>query len=180
MGRSELSGGEGGEGPAAVPKPDELLALNGVTSEMFATLRSWFDVPPEVTLDLREVDSAVAELGDPVLVAAMAMRKLQALHLLATPGVRTTTDVVVTIVQDLQRALLQAPAMRLKLAAQNTDWDAELAGLGEAGGPAQGDAPSSADDLDPDVERFRVLHALLVAAVEAVLRASEGEIRYLV
>ena len=171
---------EGGGGGATVPKPDELLALHGVTSEMFATLRRWFDVPSKITLDLREVDSAVAELGDPMLIAAMAMRKLQALHLLATPGVRTTTDVVVTIVQDLQRALLQAPAMRLNLAARNTDWDAELAGLGETGGPAQGQAPSAADDIDPDVERFRVLHALLVAAVEAVLRASEGEIRYLV
>ncbi len=169
-----------GEGAATVPKPDELLALHGVTSEMFATLRRWFDVPSEITLDLREVDSAVAELGDPMLIAAMAMRKLQALHLLSTPGVRTTTDVVVTIVQDLQRALLQAPAMRLKLAARNTDWDAELAGLEETGGPAQGDAPAAADDVDPDIERFRVLHALLVAAVEAVLRASEGEIRYLV
>jgi hypothetical protein len=167
-------------GVSVIPKPDELLALNGVTSEMFATLRRWFDVPSEVTLDLREIDSAVAELGEPVLIAAMAMRKLQALHLLATPGVRTTTDVVVTIVQDLQRALLQAPAMRLKLAARNTDWDAELALLGESDGPDLETAPSAADEVDPDVERFRVLHALLVAAVEAVLRASEGEIRYLV
>ena len=69
------------------------------------------------------------ELGDPVLVAAMAMRKLQALHLLSTPGVRTTTDVVVAIVQDLQRALIQAPHMRLRLAASAADWDAELAAL---------------------------------------------------
>ena len=40
------------------------------------------------------------------MVAALAMRKLQALHLLSTPGVRTTTDVVVTIVQDIDRALI--------------------------------------------------------------------------
>ena len=52
-----------------------------------------------VALDLNEIDSAVLELGDPTMIAALAMRKLQALHLLATPGVRTTTDVVVTIVQ---------------------------------------------------------------------------------
>ncbi len=163
----------------AVSKPDELLALNSVTTEMFAMLRLWFTVPEEVTLDLAEVDSAVAELGEPRLVAAMAMRKLQALHLLATPGVRTTTDVVVTIVQDLQRALLQAPSMRLKVAAESADWDAELATLAAPSDMEHLDAPNTTD-ADPEVDRFRVLHALLVAAVEAVLQVSEGEIRYLV
>src|ERR687894_1165068 len=128
------------EGVATIPKPDELLALHGVTAEMFAILRRWFDVPPKVTLDLSEVDSAVVELGDPVLIAAMAMRKLQALHLLSTPGVRTTTDVVVAIVQDLQRALIQAPSMRLRLAAAAADWDAELAAL-EGDGDAAAAAP---------------------------------------
>ena len=84
-------------------------------------------MPAKVEFDLTAVDSAVRELGDPQLIAAFAMRKLQALHLLATPGVRTTTDVVVAIVSDLDRALLQAPTMRLRLAAANADWDAELA-----------------------------------------------------
>src|SRR5215831_9198802 len=94
-----------------MPKPDELLALGGITAEMFAILRTWFDVPPRVTLDLVDIDTAVTELGDPVMIAALAMRKLQALNLLARPGVATTTDMVVTIVQDLDRALIQAPVM---------------------------------------------------------------------
>lgn len=164
-----------GGSPAEIPKPDELLALHAVTEELFETLRRWLDVPTHVTLDLTSVDSAVRELGDPVLIAAMAMRKLQALHLLATPGVRTTTDVVVSIVQDLQRALLQAPAMHLRRRAASADWDAELAGLGDLGS-----APDAADDRDEEVERFRALHALLVLAVEAVIEASDGEIRVLV
>jgi hypothetical protein len=164
------------ERPATISKPDELLALHGVTAEMFAILRRWFDVPAAVTLDLTEVDSAVAELADPCLVAAMAMRKLQALHLLSTPGVRTTTDVVVTIVQDLQRALLQAPSMRLEREARTADWDAELASLDE---PAS-TTTASAADADLETDRFRALHALLVVAVEAVVEVSEGEIRYLV
>lgn len=162
--------------PATISKPDELLALHGVTAEMFAILRRWFDVPTSVRLDLAEVDSAVAELADPGLVAAMAMRKLQALHLLSTPGVRTTTDVVVTIVQDLQRALLQAPTMRLEVQARAADWDAELASLDE---PSPTPSVSVAD-ADLEADRFRSLHALLVVAVEAVVEASEGEIRYLV
>jgi len=113
-----------------VPKPDALLALHDVTTELFETLRQWFAVPGEVVLNLHGIDSAVHELGDPLMIAALAMRKLQALHLLSTPGVVTTTDVVVTIVQDLDRALIQAPNMHLKLQAAAADWDAELADLG--------------------------------------------------
>jgi hypothetical protein len=161
----------------ALAKPPALLALHDVTAELFAMLRGWFGVPPEVRLDLSEVDSAVAELGDPVMIAALAMRKLQALHLLATPGVRTTTDVVVTIVSDLERALVQAPAMRLKLAAATADWDAALADL--ASGTDGGDAaPEEPDDADPEADRFRFLHARLHDAVRAVIEASEGRIRH--
>ena len=162
----------------AIAKPDELLALSAVATELFETLRRWFDVPPRVSLDLSEVDSAVTELGDPVLVAAMAMRKLQALHLLATPGVRTTTDVVVAIVQDLQRALIQAPTMRLKLAAAATDWDAELASLDHPAGSARA-APATADEADPEADRFRALHAMVNMAMEATVAASDGQIRTL-
>jgi hypothetical protein len=165
--------------PPTIPKPDELLALHDVTAEMFSTLRRWFDVPPAVTLDLADIDSAVAELSDPVLIAAMAMRKLQALHLLSTPGVVTTTDVVVTMVGDLDRALLQAPAMRLKQQAASTDWDAELALLDEGvfqGAESRAREPGSVDE---DAERFREMHGRLHLAVHAVLEASGGEIRLL-
>jgi len=157
----------------AIPKPDELLALHDATAELFDTLRRWFDVPASISLDLTDIDSAVRELGDPTLVIAMAMRKLQALRLLATPGVRTSTDVVVAIVQDLDRALLQAPAMRLRAAAATTDWDAALAALTD--GATVEDAPSD----DAEVVRFVELHEQLREAVFAVVRASDGEIRYL-
>ena len=168
------------------PKPDELLALHDITAELFATLKAWFDVDDHVTISLVDIDSAVEELGEPRMIAAMAMRKLQALRLLAQPGVRTTTDVVVTIVQDLDRALLQAPGMWLKRAAATADWDAELAALGEDGGvsavedgpePPVGDEDVSEDD--PAVTRFRELHAGLHRALRAVVHASEGEIRIL-
>ena len=128
--------------PEDLAKPDELLALHDVTTELFELLRRWFAVPDEVYLDLSEIDSAVREMGDPVMIAALAMRKLQALHLIATPGVRTTTDVVVVIVQDLDRALIQAPVMRLRLAAETADWDAALLEL-ETGESEE--APASAD-----------------------------------
>ena len=147
-----------------------------MTGELFDILRRWFGVPRTVELDLSEVDSAVAELGDPVMIAALAMRKLQALHLLATPGVRTTTDVVVTIVGDLERALVQAPVMRLKLAAATADWDAALADL-SSGEPAPS-APDDPEAADPEADRFRELHVRLHDAVRAVIEASEGEIRY--
>ncbi len=163
-----------------VPKPDELLALYGVTTELFVVMKRWFGVPDTVQLDLSNIDAAIAEMGDPVMIAALAMRKLQALHLVATPGVRTTTDVVITVVQDLDRALVQAPNMRLKLAAAATDWDAALQELSAAGDAAGVGAPTASDDEDPETRHFRFLHSLLHVAVEAVVRVSDGEIRVLV
>jgi hypothetical protein len=160
-----------------IDKPQELLAARTSAAVLFATLRGWFDVPARVTLDLREIDSAVAELSDPQLVMAMAMRKLQALHLLATPGVRTTTDVVLTVIQDLERALLQAPNMHLKQTAERTDWDAALAALDEDTVDALlEDLPADRDD---EIELFRRHHVVLHEAARAVLRASDGEIRVL-
>ena len=160
-----------------IPKPDELLALHDVTAELFTTLRQWFGVPARPAIDLEGIDSAVAELGDPVMIAALAMRKLQALRLLSTPGVRTSTDVVVSIVQDIDRALLQAPTMRLHLAAEAADWDAALADLVDT--PDEAEAPPTPDADDPDALRFRELHQRLHEAAASVLRASEGEIRIL-
>jgi hypothetical protein len=171
-----------------VAKPDELLALHGVVEELFETLRGWFDVPDRISLSLQDIDAAVTELGDPVMIAALAMRKLQALRLLAQPGVRTSTDVVVSIIQDLDRALLQAPTMRLRRAAAITDWDAELEDLvtdeaapeHTATPDAPPPAPSDPAGEDPEALRFRGLHGQLHRAVRAVVDASEGGIVYLV
>jgi hypothetical protein len=163
-----------------------LLALHSVSAELFEVLRRWFNVEAAITLDLKTIDSAVHELGDPVLVAAMAMRKLQALHLVSTPGVLTTTDIVITIVQDLDRALIQAPEMRLAVAAAGTDWDAAFAAIDsdgagdnpDAGASVVAAAPQSVDDSDAEVDRFHELHAMLHEAAFAVLSASDNEIKY--
>ena len=165
-----------------VPKPPELLALHDVTAELFDTLQRWFSVPAAISVDVSAVDSdaAIHELGDPIMIAGFAMRKLQALHLLATPGVRTSTDVVVTMVQDLTRALIQAPTMRLRVQAETMDWDAAFAELG-AGDAIDADeaAPHAVDDEDPEATRFEELHGMLHIAVHAVLESSDGEISYL-
>ncbi len=165
-----------------LPKPRELLAARDSAEALFDTLRAWFGVPGHVTIDLRGVDSAVEELGDPQFIMAMAMRKLQALHLLTTPGVRTTTDVVLTVIQDLERALLQAPGMHLRHEAAETDWDAALAeldGNGEAEPTADAEGAAEASRQD-ELEAFRRHHAALHEAARAVLRASDGEIRRLI
>lgn len=165
-----------------VAKPPELLALHDVTAELFDTLQTWFGVPDRVSVDLAAVDSdeAIRQMSDPVMIAAFAMRKLQALHLLSRPGVRTSTDVIVAMVQDLTRALLQAPSMRLSLAAESTDWDAALAGLELTGNEIGGDAIGPAvDDEDPAAARFNELHEQLHVAMYAVLQVSDGEIKFL-
>lgn len=176
-------------GPPALPKPDELLALHGVTEELFEILGDWFDVGGAVTLDLSEIDAAVRELGDPKMIAAMAMRKLQALRLIATPGVRTSTDVVVTMIQDLDRALVQAPSMYLSETAATTDWDRALAEISEPGEPAadesraahpaRGAVPAEdSEQLDSRITRLQELHGGLHEALYAVVAASDGEVAY--
>lgn len=184
-----------------LPKPRELLAAHEACEELFALLQQWFAVPEQVTIDLSGVDSAVAELTDPQLVMAMAMRKLQSLRLLTTPGVVTTSDVVLTVIQDLERALLQAPTLHLKRLAAEVDWDAELAALGvrppaeDDAEDADEDAPGDADraseapaeeertaphpGVQDEVARFRAHHATLHEAAKAVLHVSDGRIRRL-
>lgn len=161
----------------ALPKPDEVLALHGVSTDLFNLLRTWFDVPEKMQLDLTEVDSAVIELGEPQMIAAMAMRKLQALNLIATPGVLTATDVVVSLVNDLNRALIQAPSMYLSQKADSVDWDNAFATLEDLE-DSDGDAPQSSTDMDPEIDRFEELHALLHDALISIVEASDGEIRY--
>lgn len=166
-----------------VAKPDELLALHSVTEELFETLKRWFAVPDSVPLNLSDIDAVVTEMADPVMIAALAMRKLQALRLLAMPGVRTSTDVVLAMVNDLDRALIQAPVMRLKLRAERTDWDAAFAALTDDAGagdhhPSRS-LPHEVDEVDREAERFRDLHQRLHDAAMAVFQAADGEIRYL-
>lgn len=167
---------EENEDPNPIPKPDELLALHSVTEKLFDTLRKWFDVETSVRIDLAEIDSAITELGTPEMIAAMAMRKLQALHLIATPGVLTTTDIILAIINDLDRALLQAPSMFLERKATQTDWDKALEDL--QGLPDVLEAPSDGDQIDPEIQEFQTQHASLHEAVQAVIEAAEGEIRY--
>lgn len=163
-----------------IAKPDELLALHSVTDELFTTLKQWFAVPDSVPLDLTDVDAVVAEMADPLMIAALAMRKLQALRLLATPGVRTSTDVVLAIVNDLDRALVQAPAMRLKLRASTVDWDAAFADLEHSEHPSRMVLlPNDPTDADPETDRFRDLHQRLHDAAMAVYQAGDGEVRLL-
>ncbi|MDQ5850736.1 MAG: hypothetical protein M3380_01445 [Chloroflexota bacterium] len=163
-----------------IAKPKALLAARTSAEVLFELLRAWFDVPDHITLDLQAVDSAVEELGDPQLVMAMAMRKLQAFHLLTTPGVVTTTDVVLTVIQDLNRALLQAPNMHLKNTAAETDWDAALVALEQHSQAGTEDSEPVRSPDDDEIEAFRRHHAALHEAARAVLHASDGQICLLV
>ncbi|CAN5562005.1 hypothetical protein BH24ACT15_BH24ACT15_14280 [soil metagenome] len=159
-----------------IPKPAELLEARQATVTLFTLLREWFAVPPHVPLDLREIDSADRQLGEVQYVMAMAMRKLQAFHLLTAPHVITTTDVVLTIAQDLERTLQLAPQARLRRQAAATDWDAELSALDDG----DLDFDSQPEELlDAESQTFRLAHQVLRHAAQAVLRASEGRIRRL-
>jgi hypothetical protein len=158
-----------------IPKPAELLEARAASVTLFTLLRRWFTVPGELVLDLSGIDAADAQLIDVQHVMGMAMRKLQAFHLLTAPQVATTTDVVLTIVQDLERPLRQAPRARLRHQAATTDWDAELAALDQVDVEDEG----SESLMDEESREFRDAHRILRRAAQAVLLASDGRIRRL-
>ena len=111
------------------------------------------------------------------------MRKLQALRLLATPGVRTSTDVVLAIVNDLERAMVQAPSDAAQAAGRapstGTPRWPELEQAEHPSRATRGLAASEATEADPEADRFRELHLRLHQAAIAVFEAGDGEIRLL-
>jgi hypothetical protein len=87
------------------PKPPELIDLYAATSAVFRTLKEEFQVPDTYELALHHVDAAEPYLTNTVDIAAITMRKIQALRWVAKPGVDTTNDIVVALAADLLRAL---------------------------------------------------------------------------
>jgi hypothetical protein len=87
------------------PKPPELVSLYAATSAVFRILKEEFQVPDTYELVLHHVDAAEPFLRNTVDIAAITMRKIQALRWVAKPGVDTTNDIVVTLAADLLRAL---------------------------------------------------------------------------
>lgn len=87
------------------PKPPELVSLYAATPEAFRILKEEFQVPDTYQLILHDVDAAERSLKNTLDIAAITMRKIQALRWVAKPGVETTNDIVVTLAADLLRAL---------------------------------------------------------------------------
>jgi hypothetical protein len=87
------------------PKPPELVNLYAETLAAFRTLKEEFQVPDIYELALHHVDAAELCLTNTVDIAAITMRKIQALRWVAKPGVETTNDIVVALAADLLRAL---------------------------------------------------------------------------
>jgi hypothetical protein len=87
------------------PKPPELVGLYAAIPEVFRTLKEEFQVPDTYELVLHDVDAAEPFLKNTLDIAAVTMRKIQALRWVTKPGVETANDVVVTLAADLLRAL---------------------------------------------------------------------------
>lgn len=96
--------------PTPLSKPTELTALHLPSEGLFETLQKAFDVPATFELQLHHVDAARDELEDQTAVAALAMRKVQALRLAAEAGYPTATDVVVGLAAELHRFLEELAA----------------------------------------------------------------------
>lgn len=89
----------------ALSKPPELLSLYDATAMAFKIIKEEFAVPDVCQLELHNVDAAESSLTNTDDIAAIALRKIQALRFVATPGVETTNDVVVSLAADLLRSL---------------------------------------------------------------------------
>lgn len=94
------------------PKPRKLLDLHHASASLFILLRDLFEVPPCYILVLGTVDSARRDLRRTHDLAAITMRKVQALRLVTTPGELTRSDVVIGLIAELTRSL-EALAIRL-------------------------------------------------------------------
>ncbi len=86
-------------------KPPELVSLYAATQLVFGILKEEFQVPDIYELVLCDVDAAEPFLRDTVDIAAVTLRKIQALRWIAKPGVETTNDIVVCLAADLLRSL---------------------------------------------------------------------------
>ena len=143
-------------------------------------LRRWFDVPASVSIDLADIDSAVVELGDPEMIAALAMRKLQALRLLADARC-AHDDRCGRRHRERHRPRPVAGARPAAApAVAGTDWDAALEQLSDSDSRRAARirrTTCDAEAFDDDVALFRSLHQRLHEAAIAVVEASQGEIR---
>lgn len=159
---------------ADVPKPPEVLAMAAATAGLFDMLRRWFEVGSTLTADLSAVHSASidAELQDPQMVVRFTMRRLQALHLVAREGQRTTTDVILIHIDSVLRSLIETPSRHLRREGADVDWDREWAVL---------DAGMLLADRCPAEEaaEFRRFVDDLMRARHAVIEASGDRIRVL-
>jgi hypothetical protein len=113
--------------PEECAKPVELLELAAIATELFTKLKAWFGVPDAVSMPLACIagDDVTRDLRDAQQVAAFAMRKLQALYLIAQPGVSTKADVPLGLIDSVIRALVEAPGRHLSFELAATDWDRE-------------------------------------------------------
>lgn len=94
------------------PKPQKLLDLHDASARLFALLRESFEVPMRHTLVLDSVDSARHDLRRTHDIAAVTMRKVQALRLVTIPGELTRSDIVICLIAELAISL-ETLAIRL-------------------------------------------------------------------
>lgn len=151
-----------------LPKPDQLIRLGSVFCELFNHLKAWFEVPDTMLIDLSAIDAsdAVRSMRDPQMIAGFAMRKLQALHLIALPGVPTKADVALTLIDSVLRALLEAPKSHLTRQLDSVDWDHEWKVLDA--GMLLRTAPSfDAHEFTKLIRRMLAVRPTLIELIEA-------------
>lgn len=90
-----------------LPKPESLVELALSLTSLFAVVKRSFGIANTRKFKLRSVDCAHSSLQNFPEIAAFTLRKIQLLHYVAQPGVRTTNCVVVNLAADLNLSLTE-------------------------------------------------------------------------
>lgn len=87
------------------PRHPELARIRSDVELFFPIFKNAFKIQDRVMLDLHRVDSDHAAMRDVKAVAAMTLRRLQALHYCTLDSQLVTKDVLIGLIAELNRSL---------------------------------------------------------------------------
>jgi hypothetical protein len=91
--------------PPTVAKPQELVALRPLLRKVFDNLKLSADIRSQHTFGVHQIDCSYEQLLEPREVAAFTLRRLQELHFIISPGVRTSNLNIVLLAASLNVSL---------------------------------------------------------------------------
>ena len=150
-----------------------LAGLADCSACLFDLFKAWYEIDDSYNLVLTSV-APDEEWRDSKGVFALAMRRLQALHHVATSSTDTTTLQVASLIYGTLQAISEAHARRLLHLGQPSKIDRSFALL--LGGHLDHSVPSQVDDSDPEFEQFKTAVVSLLDVLNRITQLSRGAV----